>query len=147
MSATEPARPARAVPEVGEELIRLTVPITRTTLVRYAGASGDFNPIHHDDVRAAAVDLPGVIAHGMATLGIAAAVVEEWAGSPAAVRDVSTRFSRPVVVPAGDGTEIEVVARAGAVDGDTVRVDVDVTHEGVSVLTRARVVVDLTLAS
>ena len=131
MSATEPAR---AVPEVGEELIRRAIPVTRTTLVRYAGASGDFNPIHHDDARAAAVDLPGVIAHGMATLGIAAAVVEEWAGSP-------------VVVPAGDGTQIEVVAKAGAVDGDTVRVDVDVTHEGVSVLTRARVLVDLSLTA
>ena len=131
MSATEPAR---AVPEVGEELIRRAIPVTRTTLVRYAGASGDFNPIHHDDARAAAVDLPGVIAHGMATLGIAAAVVEEWAGTPA-------------VVPAGDGTQIEVVAKAGAVDGDTVRVDVDVTHEGVSVLTRARVLVDLSLTA
>ena len=144
MSATEPVR---AVPEVGEELIRRTVPVTRTTLVRYAGASGDFNPIHHDDARAAAVDLPGVIAHGMVTLGIAAAVVEEWAGTPAAVTDVSTRFSRPVVVPTGDGTQIEVVAKAGAVDGDMVRVDVDVTHEGVSVLTRARVLVDLSLTA
>lgn len=139
MSAAEPRR----VPEVGEEVLRATVPVTRTTLVRYAGASGDFNPIHHDDAVAASVDLPGVIAHGMATLGIAAAQVEAWAGGPAAVLDVQTRFSRPVVVPAGQGTEIEVVGVAGTVDGTQVRVDVDVRHEGVSVLTRARVLVDL----
>ncbi|MGC5615783.1 MaoC/PaaZ C-terminal domain-containing protein [Georgenia sp. Z1491] len=133
----------RPVPEVGEEVLRETVPVTRTTLVRYAGASGDFNPIHHDDAVAASVDLPGVIAHGMATLGIAAALVETWAGGPGAVLDVQTRFARPVVVPAGGGTELEVTGVAGQVEGTTVRVDVDVRHEGVAVLTRARVLVDL----
>ncbi|MGO1511376.1 MAG: MaoC/PaaZ C-terminal domain-containing protein [Actinomycetaceae bacterium] len=139
MSADAP----RSVPEVGEEVLRETVPVTRTTLVRYAGASGDFNPIHHDDAVAAAADLPGVIAHGMATLGIAAALVETWAGGPAAVLDVQTRFSRPVPVPAGTGTEIEVVGTAREVDGTRVRIDVDVRHDGRSVLTRARVLVDL----
>ena len=91
-------RPAFAGLAVGHVVATKDVAITRDTLVRYAGASGDFNPIHYNDVFAVSVGLPGVIAHGMFTMGAAASVVESWAG-PGNVVDFQTRFSRPIAVP------------------------------------------------
>jgi acyl dehydratase len=87
----------------GDELPPLPVRVTRADLVRYAGASGDFNPIHWSDRVAAAVGLPGVIAHGMLTMALGGRLVSGWAGGdPAAVRSYSVRFTRPVVVPDDD---------------------------------------------
>src|SRR5690349_6222236 len=88
--------------EVGTTLPVLSVLLTRGDLVRYAGASGDFNPIHWSDRAAAAIGLPGVIAHGMLTMGLAARVVTDWVGDPARLISYSTRFTKPIVVPDDD---------------------------------------------
>jgi acyl dehydratase len=95
--------------QVGTELPPLTVPVRRQDLVRYAGASGDFNIIHWNERTAKAVGLPDVIAHGMLTMALAGRVVTSWAGDPGAVTSYGVRFSRPVVVPDTDeGTSLTV---------------------------------------
>src|SRR5690348_15568556 len=95
--------------EVGAELPPLTVQVTRATLVRYAGASGDFNPIHWNERFAREVGLPDVIAHGMFTMASAARAVTDWAGDPGALVEYGVRFTKPVVVPDDDeGARIEV---------------------------------------
>src|SRR6201989_1829837 len=97
--------------EVGTELPAQTFPVTRDTLVRYAGASGDFNPIHWNERFATSVGLPGVIAHGMFTMALVGRAVTAWGGAAAAVVEYSVRFSRPVPVPDTDeGTEVAVSA-------------------------------------
>jgi acyl dehydratase len=130
---------------VGTELPEQTTRVTRADLVRYAGASGDFNVIHWNERVAREVGLPGVIAHGMLTAGIAVRAVTAWAGDPGAVVDYHVRFSRPVVVPDDDaGAEVTVRGRVAAVlDGDRVRVDLTVTSGGEKVLSLARAVVAL----
>src|SRR3954469_20757070 len=96
---------------VGTELPEQTFRVTRADLVRYAGASGDFNPIHYSDRVATSVGLPGVIAHGMFTMALVGRALTVWAGAPDAVVDFNVRFTRPVVVPDDDeGTELEVSA-------------------------------------
>jgi acyl dehydratase len=106
---------------VGDEIPGCTVTVTRADLVRYAGASGDLNPIHWNERTALAVGLPGVIAHGMLTMALAAQFVADWAGDPAAVRSFSTRFTRPVVVPDDDeGASVELGATVKDVDDDGV---------------------------
>jgi acyl dehydratase len=130
--------------EVGTQLPPLTVRLTRTDLVRYAGASGDFNPIHHSDFFAAQVGLPGVVAHGLLTMGAALRVVTDWVGDPARVRSYAVRFTRPVVVPDdATGTEVLVTATVTAVDGHRVTVGLDAVCEGQKVLGAARAEVDL----
>jgi acyl dehydratase len=121
---------------VAEESFKLT----RDSLVRYAGASGDFNPIHYRDDVARNVGLPGVLAHGMLTMGISIAPVVAWAGSPAAIVDYSVRFTRPVVVPSSHYAEVKVVGVVGAIDLETsrVRVDLNTTFEGNTVLGKAQ---------
>ncbi|MET7876987.1 MaoC family dehydratase [Micromonospora profundi] len=117
-----------------------TFRVTRADLVRYAGASGDFNPIHWSDRVATKVGLPGVIAHGMFTMALVGRAVTEWAGAPDAVVEYGVRFTRPVVVPDDDeGTEIEVsaVVREVTEDGLT-RLDVTATCLGEKVLAQAR---------
>lgn len=116
-----------------------TFRVTRADLVRYAGASGDFNPIHWNDRFATTVGLPGVIAHGMFTMALVGRAVTEWAGAPDAVVDFNVRFTRPVVVPDDDtGTEIEVSAvEKGSEDGLT-RLDLTATCNGEKVLAQAR---------
>ncbi|WP_232663716.1 MaoC family dehydratase [Pseudonocardia sp. TRM90224] len=106
--------------EKGTELPPLPLRVTRADLVRYAGASGDFNPIHWSDRVATAVGLPGVIAHGMLTMALAARLVTDWVGDPAAVRSYSVRFTRPVVVPDDDeGALLELSGKVTAVtEGD-----------------------------
>ncbi|MHA7277826.1 MaoC family dehydratase [Arthrobacter sp. HLT1-21] len=133
---------------VGQEIGAATVEATRQDLVRYAGASGDFNPIHWNSDFAQGVGLPGVIAHGMFTMGAAVQLVTDWVGDPAAVVDYQTRFTRPVIVDdttaAGTpGAVIEVAGKIGAVDLDnsTVRVDLTVTCAGQKVLVKAQAVV------
>ncbi len=88
--------------EVGTELPAQTFPVTRATLVRYAGASGDFNPIHWNEKFAKEVGLPDVIAHGMFTMAEAIRVVTDWTGDPGAVVEYGVRFTKPVVVPNDD---------------------------------------------
>ena len=97
----------------GDELETRTFSITRADLVRYAGASGDFNSIHWSDRVATSVGLPGVIAHGMLTLGLAAQAVDDWAGGPGRVVELGCKFTKPVVVP-DDDTGVELVV-AGTV--------------------------------
>jgi acyl dehydratase len=131
--------------EVGTELPGQVFPVTRATLVRYAGASGDFNPIHWNERFAKEVGLPDVIAHGMFTMAEAVRVVTDWVGDPSAVVEYGVRFTRPVVVPDDDkGATIEVGARvAQKLDGRRVRVDLTVVSGGVKVLGMARAVVRL----
>ena len=130
---------------VGTELPEQTYPVTRADLVRYAGASGDFNPIHWNERVATEVGLPGVIAHGMLTMALAARAVTAWAGDPGALVEYHVRFGRPVVVPDDDrGAEVTVRGKVGAVLEDgRVRVDLTVTSAGEKVLSLARAVVDL----
>jgi len=128
--------------EVGAVVAERDVEITRDTLVRYAGASGDFNPIHYNDVVATSVGLPGVIAHGMFTMAAAASVVEEWAG-PGNVADFQTRFSRPIPVPNPGAATVAITAKVGALDAElrTARIDVSVEFEGAKVLAKAQAIV------
>ncbi|MEV4658176.1 MaoC family dehydratase [Micromonospora sp. NPDC049301] len=128
------------------ELPAKTFQVTRADLVRYAGASGDFNPIHWSDRFATKVGLPGVIAHGMFTMALVSRAVTEWAGAPDAVVEYGVRFTRPVVVPDDDqGTEIEVsaVVREVTEDGLT-RLDVTATCLGEKVLSQARATIRTT---
>ncbi|WP_431042790.1 MaoC family dehydratase [Streptomyces sp. P1-3] len=133
--------------EVGTELPGRSFPVNRATLVAYAGASGDFNPIHWNEKFAKEVGLPDVIAHGMFTMASAIRVVTDWTGDPAAVVDYGVRFTRPVVVPNDDkGAVIEVSAKVAAKlddDARTVRVDLTVTSDGKKVLGQSRAVVAL----
>ncbi|WP_016909637.1 MaoC family dehydratase [Streptomyces xiaopingdaonensis] len=141
------ARIAYADVEVGTELPAQRFPVTRETLVRYAGASGDFNPIHWNERFAKEVDLPDVIAHGMFTMAEAVRVVTDWTGDPGALVDYGVRFTKPVVVPDdGKGAEIEVSAKVAAKlddDARTVRVDLTATSAGQKVLGMSRAVVRL----
>lgn len=131
--------------EVGTELPGRAFPVTRTTLVQYAGASGDFNPIHWNEKFAREVGLPDVIAHGMFTMAEAIRVVTDWAGDPGAVVEYGVRFTKPVVVPNDDkGALVEVVGKVGAkLDDRTVRVDLIATCGGQKVLGRSQAVVRL----
>ena len=130
--------------EVGTPVPGLTVPLRRLDLVRYAGASGDFNPIHWDEHVARAVDLPDVIAHGMLTMAVAGRVVTAWAGDPGAVVEYGVRFTKPVVVPHDAGAEVEITAVVAAkLDDRRVRVDLTATSAGEKVLGQARAVVQL----
>jgi len=123
----------------GDQLEARTVTITRADLVAYAGASGDLNPIHWNERVAVEVGLPGVIAHGMFTMSLAARYVADLAGDPAAVVAFSTRFTRPVVVPDDDaGATVELGAKVtDAADDGTRTVSVTATHEGKGVLGKA----------
>ena len=139
------ARPQLADLEIGQEIGTRTVELDRASLVRYAGASGDFNPIHWNDVVAQSVGLPGVIAHGMLTMGSVVALVTDWAQDPGAVVDYQTRFSRPVTVPNPGVSTVEVTGVVGALDAEagTARIDLTVTFEGARVLAKSQAVVRL----
>jgi acyl dehydratase len=129
---------------VGTRLPPLTVRLTRTDLVRYAGASGDFNPIHHSEHFAAQVGLPGVVAHGLLTMGTALRVVTDWVGDPGRVKAYSCRFTKPVVVPDdGLGAEVVVTGTVSAVQNHLVTVTLEVVSGGERVLGAARAEVDL----
>lgn len=113
---------------VGDELEAQTYRVTRADLVRYAGASGDFNPIHWSDRVATSVGLPGVIAHGMYTMALAARAVDTWAGGPGRVRELGCKFTKPVVVPDDDeGVEVRVVGTVKEVTDESVHVALTVT--------------------
>ncbi|BAJ75381.1 acyl dehydratase [Microbacterium testaceum StLB037] len=128
---------------VGEVIAERSVHLTRESLVRYAGASGDFNPIHYRDDVAAAVGLPGVLAHGMLTMGIAVGTLADAIGDPGRIAEYGVRFTRPVVVDPETGADLHVSAKVGAVDDETARIDLTVTFAETTVLGKAQVRVRL----
>jgi acyl dehydratase len=128
--------------EPGQELPAQSYVVTRADLVRYAGASGDFNPIHWSERVATSVGLPGVIAHGMYTLALAGRAVTTWVGDVAAVRTFGARFTKPVVVPDDDeGTAVDVSGVVTSVDEGLATIEVTVTNAGQKVLGVCRAVV------
>jgi acyl dehydratase len=128
--------------EVGTQLPAQDFPISRFDLVRYCGASGDFNVIHWNERVAKSVGLPDVIAHGMLTMATAVRVVTDWAGDPAAVVEYGVRFTRPVVVPDPGEAVLHVEGTVRAVrDDGLVEVDLTATVDGQTVLAKARAVV------
>jgi len=129
---------------VGDTFGPQTVPVSRETLVAYADASGDQNPIHQDEAFAKGVGLPDVIAHGMWTMGAAGSAVSAWAGGADRVVEFGTRFTKPVVVPAS-GAEVVVTGTVKSVDEESRRatVDVTVTAGGDKVLGRCLATVQL----
>ena len=119
--------------------------LTRDNLVRYAGASGDFNPIHYRDDIAQSVGLPGVLAHGMLTMGLAVQPVSNWVGDPARIVDYQVRFTRPVLVDGATGADVTVTATVGALEEETqvARIDLTVKYNDETVLGKAQVRVNL----
>jgi len=124
---------------VGDVVAEASYPLTRDSLVRYAGASGDFNPIHYRDDVAQSVGLPGVLAHGMLTMGLAVQPVVDWLGDPGKVLDYQVKFTRPVLVDAEAGAVVTVVAKVGAVSDDELRIDLTVAFAEQTVLGKAQV--------
>lgn len=125
--------------EAGLELPPLELTFTRTDLVRYAGASGDFNPIHHSDHAARAIGLDGVLAHGMLTMGRALRVVTDWVGDPARVRSYFVRFTKPVAVPDTDeGVVVRVTGTVTAVDDGVATVAIEAVCGETKVLGAAK---------
>ncbi|MGI5165365.1 MaoC/PaaZ C-terminal domain-containing protein [Spirillospora sp. CA-253888] len=130
--------------EVGTELPAQSYPVDRMNLVMYAGASGDFNPIHWRESTAKAVGLPDVIAHGMYTMAQGGRYVTDWVGDPGAVLDYGVRFSAPVVVPDEGGAELEITGKVEEkLDDNRVVVALTARSAGQKVLTRAKAVVRL----
>src|SRR5262249_35940341 len=121
----------------GAEIAPRQYQVTRPDLVRYAGASGDFNPIHWNQRIATSVGLPDVIAHGMLTMALAGRYLTEWAGDPGAVTEFGVRFSSPVVVPDDDkGAHVEIAGVVtGKLDGNQVAVDITARSGAAKVLT------------
>ena len=131
--------------EVGTLLPAQAFRVDRAGLVRYAGASGDFNVIHWNERFATSVGLPNVIAHGMLTMALAGRVLTDWLGDPGAVVEFGTKFTRPVVVPDdADGATVEITGKVTAVNDDgTAQVSLTVLCDGVTVLGNPRAVVRL----
>ena len=119
--------------------------LTRDNLVRYAGASGDFNPIHYRDDVAVSVGLPGVLAHGMLTMGLAVQPVSNWVGDPARIVDYQVRFTRPVLVDGQTGADVTVTAAVGALEDENkiARIDLTAKFNDETVLGKAQVRVNL----
>ena len=123
--------------EKGQDIGSRTEELSRASLVRYAGASGDFNPIHWNERFAQSVGLSGVIAHGMLTMGTAVQLVSDWAGDPGAIVDYQTRFTKPVPVadaPGGENPDtptnaLTISGKVGALNEEerTARIDLTVT--------------------
>ena len=128
---------------VGQVVAERDIHLTRESLVRYAGASGDFNPIHYRDDIAAEVGLPGVLAHGMLTMGLAVATLEAWLGDTGRIAEYGVRFTRPVVVDPADGADLHITATVGALDDEYARIDLTVRAADVTVLAKAQVRVRL----
>ena len=129
--------------EIGQEVGSRVFSFSRDSLVKYAGASGDFNPIHYRDDFAKSVGLEGVLAHGMLTMGAAVQVAVDWVGDSGKVIDYGVRFTKPVYVPADALAEVIVVGKIGAIDLEnrTVRVDLTASCQEVTVLGKAQAVV------
>lgn len=142
---TPAAAPTWAGVEKGTALPGRSFTLRRADLIRYAGASGDFNVIHWNDRIATEVGLPNVVAHGMLTMGTVVRVVTDWVGDPAAVTAYGVRFTRPVPVPddsaldgSGGGSTVEVSAEVSEKLADNlVKVTIKATYEGATVLAKA----------
>lgn len=128
--------------EVGAEVAQKEFLFTRDSLVKYAGASLDFNPIHYRDDFAQSVGLPGVLAHGMLTMGAAATTVTDVLGEGVFVADYQVRFTRPVPVAADTGAKVYVTATVAKIDPElkTARIDLNVKFDDKAVLGRAQLV-------
>jgi acyl dehydratase len=126
---------------LGQELPARDFRITRDSLVRYAGASGDFNPIHYRDDFAQKVGLPGVLAHGMLTMGLAVQVVVDFVGDSGQILDYQVRFTKPVLVDAKDGATVTVSAKVMEIaeDGKSARIDLTAVAAELTVLGKAQV--------
>ncbi|MEF2978890.1 MaoC family dehydratase [Subtercola sp. YIM 133946] len=126
---------------VGDVVAERSFTLTRDSLVRYAGASGDFNTIHYRDDIAKAVGLDGVLAHGMLTMGLTVQPVVDWLGDPGLIVDYQVRFTRPVYVDADTGAVVSVTAKVGQLDAEaaTARIDLVVTSNDQTVLGKAQV--------
>jgi acyl dehydratase len=126
--------------EVGQEIGKVEFLLTRDSLVRYAGASGDFNPIHYRDDFAKSVGLDGVLAHGMLTMGAAVQVAVDWVGDPGRVVDYGVRFTKPVFVDAENGAVLSVSGKIGEIDAENsiVRIDITATAADLAVLGKAQ---------
>jgi acyl dehydratase len=131
--------------EIGQVIGSTEFLLTRDSLVRYAGASGDFNQIHYRDDVAAAVGLPGVLAHGMLTMGAAVQVAVDWVGNAGAIVDYQVRFTKPVVVDPVNGAVLVVTGKVGEIDAENnvVRIDLDAVFEDTKVLGKAQARVQL----
>ena len=131
--------------EVGQVIGTTEFLLTRDSLVRYAGASGDFNQIHYRDDVAAAVGLPGVLAHGMLTMGAAVQVAVDWVGNAGAIVDYQVRFTKPVVVDPVNGAVLVVTGKVGEIDAENnvVRIDLEAVFEDSKVLGKAQARVQL----
>lgn len=127
--------------EAGQTVTESSLHFTRDSLVRYAGASGDFNPIHYRDDVATSVGLAGVLAHGMLTMGASVQPLVAWLAGAAAIADYQVRFTRPVLVDAEAGADIQITTTVGAIEADTrtVRFDLRVTFNDETVLGKAQV--------
>ena len=120
---------------VGDTFETQSYVVTRGDLVRYAGASGDFNPIHWSERVATSVGLPGVIAHGMFTMALAARALDTWAGTPGQIRELGCKFTKPVVVPDDDtGVTLEISGTVKELRDDAIVVALEVTCGGEKVL-------------
>jgi acyl dehydratase len=131
--------------EVGQEIGSQEFVLTRDSLVRYAGASGDFNPIHYRDDFAQSVGLAGVLAHGMLTMGVAVQVAANWVGDAGKVIDYGVRFTKPVFVDAALGAVVVVTGKIGEIDAENgiVRIDLSVVYNDTNVLGKAQAKVRL----
>ena len=131
--------------QTGDVLPEQVYTVRRADLVRYAGASGDQNPIHWSDRVATSVGLPGVIAHGMFTMALAARALDTWAGGPGRVRELGCKFTKPVVVPDDDtGVVVRVAGTVTTVEDGRASIALEVTCGDLKVLgmPKAVVVVD-----
>ena len=127
--------------KVGELLPSKTYIVNRASLVTYANASGDQNPIHQDEAFAKSVGLENVIAHGMYTMGLVGQYVSSMAGSSSKVREFSARFTKPVVVPAGVNVELVVSATVVELTDEVARLEITATCNEVKVLGMAKAVI------
>ena len=128
--------------EVGTTIPSHQFDIDRALLKQYADASGDQNPIHQDEAFAKSVGLADVIAHGMLTMALAGKYISDWAGGPQNVKEFSARFTKPVIVPAGTSVDLTVSATVLEVVGNSVRLEISATSQGVKVLGMARALVE-----
>jgi acyl dehydratase len=127
--------------EVGSVLAEKVFHLDRALLKQYADASGDQNPIHQNEEFAVSVGLPNVIAHGMLTMALVGKYVSDFAGGSAHVLEFSARFTKPVIVPAGENVDLTVSATVAEINGDKISLTLNATSAGVKVLGMAKAVV------